>query len=314
MVCLQLPTEKDPWATESESVKACQVIPRISCLQELHRNTASHTLLRKDIKDKVIPGLFLSSTQSSLVLPQLPLCLQALVLFQSLEHRHKFHTLKASLWWALAWLLLPWKLQNQGGHTHLHIGTATGVPQVTQGKPKARYCTLRTAAACPQGDQHWVGLAHAGFAPLANWPWGLSLESWRIQGDKMKECMMRRMLRNREVKALGHPVGCSAYGKFSERLWNFRKVQGSLGPEKPLPATTLARSFPANPSLSLMAKDFCSAASAYLGVLVPANTLILFLAYTVKFHFVSETSSSPRFHYCAFAEATLFYRLITSAV
>lgn len=174
---------------------------------------------------------------------------------------------------------------------------------------------MRTEAACShRGDQQWVGLAHVGFAPLANWSQGLSVESWGIQGDKMKECVMRRMLRNREVKASGHPVGHSADRQFSERLWNLGKVQGSLGPEKSLPTTTLTRSFPANPSVPLITKDSCFAASAYLGVLVPANALTLFLAYTVKFHFVSETSSSLRLHYCAFAEATLFYRLITSGV
>lgn len=105
-----------------------------------------------------------------------------------------------------------------------------------------------------RGDQHWVGLAHIGFAPLANWSQGLSVESWGIQGDKMKEPMMRRILRNKDVKALGHPRGCSASGKFSESCKILEKFQGALGPEKSLPATTLTRSFPANPSMSLMAK------------------------------------------------------------
>lgn len=50
-----------------------------------------------------------------------------------------------------------------------HISTATGVAPVTQGKAKAKYYIMRTEAACShRGDQHSVGLAHIGFALLAN--------------------------------------------------------------------------------------------------------------------------------------------------
>lgn len=47
------------------------------------------------------------------------------------------------------------------------------------------------------------------------------------------------------------------------------------------------------PHLRWPNEDFCFATSAYPGVLVPGNALTLFLAYTVKFHFVSVTTSSP---------------------
>ena len=106
------------------------------------------------------------------------------------------------------------------------------------------------------------------------------------------------------------PVGSSVKDRDTSK-----KHQGALGPEKSRPATTFARIFPANTFVSLITKwRFLLCCFSLSGSPCSRQCTALFLAYTVKFHLVSETSISPSLHYWAFAEATLFYRIITSAV
>lgn len=175
------------------------------------------------------------------------------------------------------------------------------------------------------GNQYSVGLTHVGFVHVAKWSWGLWAESWGNlrgqnesvwwEGDTEKQRAAPCKVRNytwRLKAALWDtlPVGSSVkHHETSE------KHQGALGPEKLWPATTLTRfSLQTLSYLWSPDEDFCFDALAYPGVLVPGNALTLFLAYTVKFPFVSETSSSPSLHCRAFAEATPFHRIITSTV
>lgn len=175
------------------------------------------------------------------------------------------------------------------------------------------------------GNQHSVGLTHIGFVHLAKWPWGLWAESWGNlrgqnesvwwEGDTEKQRAGPHKARNymwRLKATLWDTLPVRSSVKHHETS---EKHQGALGPEKWWPATTLNRFYLQTLScLWLPAEDFCFAALAYPGVLVPGNALTLFLAYTVKFHFVSETSSSPSLCCWAFAETTQFHRIITSAV
>lgn len=178
----------------------------------------------------------------------------------------------------------------------------------------------------PRGTQHWIGLTHVGFAPLAKWSWGLWVESWdcprgqneRVwwEGDAEKQRAGPHKGRNYtwRLKATlwdGLPMGSSVKDPETSE-----KHQGALGQQRNHDQQLFLPEFSLQtlPHLWSPNEDFCFAASAYPGVLVPGNALTLFLAYTVKFHFVSETSSSPSLHHWAFAEATLFYRIITSAV
>lgn len=170
------------------------------------------------------------------------------------------------------------------------------------------------AACSTQGDQRWAGR-------------GLRAENQinlkgRNESYIEAVCMMKSGHWETQWVNVGWEMTCEGLRPLLEMLclweaqWRTVKPEKHCGAQWPLMcdqhlllAELLLQTFPH----LQWPKDFCFAASAYQGVLVQGNALTLFLAYTVKFHFVSVTSSSPSSFYWAFAEAIQFYRIITSA-